>query len=269
MRDNFLSGRRILPYTIGVLAVILIAIILVVGAFSQTKTQTSNSAFADLPVPSTIPTVVTSPTLPAATPSIAEPTQTPYPLVERDFDTWFYRVALSNPPSAVVVYTTTSISALQSYAASSRALASQLAGQGGQIEVVVTFRSYVSPEQYRSWVAAKGLTPLLTSVRFVDANGLRGATGIAPKDGDVLPLGAQSTPASSAISGVMAVRGTIAAAQLMQLANDPLVFIPDCTTTKVRHDLTQDNVPGAEQTTVQLGSPFWDMEDFGLSNFQQ
>jgi hypothetical protein len=192
--------------------------------------------------------------------------------------------------SAGVRYNADTIDDLFAYAEANRQLASQLAAGGGEVEIYITFRTYVEPEQFRSWARTIGLKATWSAIRIVtDVNAVIGVEGY---ENDPLPQvvyeeqlrpfseEAQREPqrAIREIKGIYYTFGSVPADKLIQIANDPLVFIADVTPNIVRQELIKAGIPGAEQASVGIGTtfdasvttPFWDMEGkFGLDKFQK
>lgn len=200
---------------------------------------------------------------------------TPEVLRARDMGTWRYVVSRGRDDlgrtyvAASIHHDTSSVATLQAFAAVNRVLAAQLATTSGQVEVLVTFRSYVSPEQYRTWVAQRGLAVDTTDLRVLEASGRRAGLGVTARPDDVLPESSLhgSSPDNSTIVGVNGARGTIPTNRLLELASDPLVFIPDVTPAIVRQEMV-GIVSDPNQIYMSLEGQFWQMEDFGLENFR-
>jgi hypothetical protein len=178
---------------------------------------------------------------------------------------------------AAVNYDNQSVAGITAYAAANRTLATQLAGSGGNVGIEITFRSYLTVEQFRTWVAARGVNATETTLRYVDANGRRVTHGIAARPNDVLPQTSLELAASPpknvggqrTLRGVFQTSGTVAANRLPDLIADTQVLLLDVTPRAVQDDLIAAGVPGGSQAQVQRrGTPFWQMEDLGLENFR-
>lgn len=215
------------------------------------------------------------PPIPSAQPSHTQGPRivsTPEVLRGRDMGAWSYVVSRGSDGTgtyvaAAVRYDTSSVSSLQAYAAANRVLAGQLAITEGEVEVLVTFRSYVLPDQFRAWVARKGLTVQTTGLRILDASGRRTGLGVSARQNDVLPESDLGWPGDPDTEGVIETRGTIPTNRLLDLATDPLVFIPDVTPAVIRQEMS-GIVSDPGEISVSVGGAFWAMEDFGLQNFR-
>lgn len=193
----------------------------------------------------------------------SKPAETPSRILrERDFGAWRY-VAGQGPkgPAVLVFLANDSVSGLEAYAAANRELAKQLARPGSSTEVVITFRTYVAPDQFRVWARAKKLEVEMVEVR----TGGRGTLFIGANKDDPLP---QSSIADEAVVGVYSVRCGVAAERLPEIASDPLVFVADVTSTVARRDLAEAGIAGADNAEVRLHrGVFWSIENLGLGNF--
>lgn len=197
---------------------------------------------------------------------------TPDVLREADLGTWRYVVSRGSDDTGTYVaaslhHDTSSVTSLQAFAAANRVLASQLATTSGEVEIMITFRSYVSPEQYRTWVAQRGLIVETTGLRILSASGYRTGLAVTARPNDVLPESDFVWPNDPTTEGVIEARGTISTNRLLDLVNDPLVFIPDVTQTIVRRDIV-GIVPDPNAISMSLNGSFWQMEDLGLQNFR-
>lgn len=107
-----------------------------------------------------------------------------------DFGTWSYKAYRWHGPNSgirvVTNYDTSTVESLYAYAKANRELADQLADKGGTAQVQITFRTYVEPDQYRSWVKAHGLRVEYSELRLTDvtAGYPPDITAGAPPQGD-------------------------------------------------------------------------------------
>jgi hypothetical protein len=217
-----------------------------------------------------------------------------------DFDGWRYTYsALPNEGElwAEVHYDTQSVAALREYVALNRGLADQLAQTGGGARVDITFRTYLTPDQFRTWMQAHNLYAAWSGLRVLNAQGQRADLVLPWIYQDPLPqrlLDYWLTPANATpppvyglelphgdpreiggpftLRGVFYVTAMVDAAQLPTLAADPLVYLADVTPNAVRADLLGQGVnimsPYMSWVRVLPVSPFWQMEDFGLEQFR-
>jgi hypothetical protein len=200
------------------------------------------------------------------------PAGTPVVVRERNFGAWSYRAVRGERLYARVSFDLQTVSGLRAYADANRVLANQLSQRGERIEVQVTFRAPLTPEQFRTWVARHGMNVEVAGVRFIDGNGLRGALSISPEGDELLPQDVLDAPQNNIpgtqTEGVMNVRGSVEASQLPSVAADGYVFIADCTRAAIIEDLTAAGVPDATAFEIRVRSPSWEMEDLGLENFR-
>jgi hypothetical protein len=252
-RRTFLAGLLILVAG-GVVAAFGVPRI---GAPSQVP---KHMEFAATPEQTEVPT------------EVSRPEATAIPVRRRDFGAWRYsatRDFATSPIQATVEYDKQSIDALQRYAAANRAWATDLAGLGSLVEAVVTFRRTIDPDQFRNWAISNGMSVSLAALRTIEGQSMRGGIGIAGTSTDPLPQSEIGRlPPHGRIEGVYAAHGTILASRLPAVIRDPLVFLIDVTPTRVRQDLIAAGIADGEAASVTTGSPFWDMEDFGLDNFR-
>lgn len=280
--------KRPLFRTIGLLGVcggtILAVFAFLVLSRSATSTpqdqQMIGVATLPLPVLTTQPlaAVISDTSLPVPMPSL-----TPLPMQEEkqaDYGVWQYKAGKSIDlgAHAVITYDQSSVEALQGYAAANHTLAKQVAAEGGTVQVHITFRDYMAPDQFRTWVKSKGLTVLQTELRAIDAKGMPGTLGVYPQGDDPLPqtymsqgLEPQKQLAGDAgtLAGVFYTYATVDAANLLNISEDPLVFIADVTPNVVRRELITSGWLDVKLENVNVDPPhaFWEMERLGLENF--
>jgi len=194
-----------------------------------------------------------------------------------DFGSWHYTAyrGIRNSLDVTIQYDFESVNGIRAYAEANKKLTEQLASGGGQVEVYVTFRNYVSPEQFRAWVKATGLTSGPTTqvygiVRMVQQDGTR-ITAYTGPDAQTDKVQARWADVGAKVQGIVAARGWMATSQLLSLQKDQLVFLVDVTPNVVRNDLNANGVNGVDQARVMVipETPFWTMEDVGLDNFRQ
>jgi hypothetical protein len=65
-------------------------------------------------------------------------------------------------------------------------------------------------------------------------------------------------------AGVFGVECTVSVEQLLEIADDPLVFLADVTPTWVRRDLAEAGIAGAMQAPVSVDYPYGWMERLGM-----
>lgn len=283
-RSSYTSNIIRVGAGFGMLALLTV---LVLVATSNTNTKRPEVVQNVATLPSPVSTVYATIVQPSVT---VEVTTQPVASVQPDqevgqgnYGSWSYRAVRRNGQIlAGVRYDNNSVASLNSYAAANVTLANQLALQSGDVDVYITFRTYVSPAQFRAWATAKGLHVKESYIRVIEESGIDGGLNIAAIETDPLPQDRIDTILQK-VTGVRSVPGvyftiaTISANQLLQISTDPQVFLADVTPNIVRNELLAAHIPGAEQASVGIGgttevhqpSPFWKMEhDFGLENFQ-
>ena len=182
---------------------------------------------------------------------------------------------------AYVEYRRASVADLRAYADANRQLTNTLATKKGQADVQVTYKEPLSPDVFRNWSTTNGLTVAKAAARTLQGGTMRGTIGVAPGNlrnpgTDPLPLdllngqleAVRRSDPSMQVRGVYAARGTVDASHLTAMIADPRVFLLDVTPTVVRQELAAGGVIGADRADVDVATPFWNMEDLGLQNFQ-
>jgi hypothetical protein len=295
MKKRFSNVNSIASGFMRLAGLVLFGFLLIV-VISRTGTAQPNQNIATTPV-STVEATIWLATVtpnPQVTSTIGPGTVTPNPspqvtgtvisevVMERDYGVWSFR-AVSRPGMeswALVEFDYDSVSSLINYALANQALGTQLAAQGGQVDVGITFNTFVTPEQFRAWAPTKGLTIKETVLRTVDSNGQEGTISVpsapAPfNDKGLLPQDdldeIMHTPGwpTITIRGVYWTRATVDATRLPELALDPLVFLADVTPNIVRNELIAAGWTGVEHDNIRVdrNTPFWRMEELGLENF--
>jgi hypothetical protein len=189
---------------------------------------------------------------------------------QRDFGTWRYQLTESLDGLRIHVdFSDASIGDLQSYATANRALLPEVASLGGRAEVAITFVHTLNPDQFRAWARSKGIEATLVELRSSAPGSTGRATiGIVGTPDDPLPqdrLASHNLP----IHGVYAVRGTVEAGRLAEIAADQQVFLVDVTPAWVRNDLAREGIREGIHPRVNVKSPFWQMEELGLQHFSR
>ncbi|HKP52004.1 MAG TPA: hypothetical protein VJ183_05055 [Chloroflexia bacterium] len=185
----------------------------------------------------------------------------------RDYRLWSYVATRGTSGLSVIVsYIHGTEDDLQDFVALNNQRAGALALAGGVVDVLVTFRSLMEPDEFREWVPARGLDARLVSLRLQAAGGARGTLTVAAQKDNPLPedslrSGAGSLPPAL---GVYSVRGFIPAERLPDLTSNPAVFVADVTLTLARLELLDANIPGAKDAAVNAESPFSELEELGM-----
>lgn|GEM_PF-2316581 len=249
----------------------------------------------NVPLPEAIQTQAAQATIIAAAPTVIAETATAHALLptataasiptleevlERDYGTWSYIAGRSSSAGmgASIRYDISSVAALNAYALANRALAAELVTRGGEVEVYITFRTYLAPAQFRAWVAANGATVKRSMLRTIYPDGQLGTVGQGTHPGDTEPLpqhrldqALNPTPRGTrpTLRGLYWTLITVQATQLPGIVADPLVFLADVTPNVVREDLAAAGWEGVAQAIIDVNpnSPFYMMEELGLENF--
>jgi hypothetical protein len=188
------------------------------------------------------------------------------------------------------MYDHSSVEKLRAYARANQGLANQFAHTSGSMKVSITFRTYVAPAQFRTWVQAHGIQVESSALRATAASSdgqgtdhitlIIGATDSDPLPQAVIdqdlapptPEGLRNTVSTqnSTLQGVFETDGIVPSAQLLTIANDPTVFLVDVTPAVVLQHLASVGVPDLTRVTIEgqkLGT-FSYMEGLGLEHFR-
>lgn len=290
MQTNTSTGKQ-LPTIAGVLVLTVLATLLIVVTLpSQAQQAVGQSAItvkASHPAPRYLIRGSETISLPRGMTQTVE-------VYRADLGSWQYDASPRKEfgqdiLSIAIRFDDSSVASLKAYAETNRQLATQLATEGGAAHVMVTFRSYLAPEQFRAWVAkyairgdATLMNPALgvmVEMRATEANGLRATAdvwlGIKGQPDPLLQSSIDDliAPHNPGIkppifNGIFMTRGEVDAKQLPMIANDPLVFVADVTTEYATRDLAAAQVKGANEVDSDERSPIWRMEDYGLQNFR-
>lgn len=283
MKAQLASLNSILRTAFG-LGVLGATILLISGMFTArgAAQYTQGSSRSQPPPPVGTVAVGNALATPTSNTKASAPKQQPQgqEVKRADFGSWGYVARRDgHGVHAVVSYNPNSIQSLNAYVEANRTLARQLATNKGQRVVVnVTFHKYLAPDEFRAWAGSMGLDVKSTQLRFLDANDLSGTIAIdkQPNESSVLPQDNIDAALKSMRSdnrlreflGVFYTNATMDVSRLPALANDPLVFLADVTQNVVSKDLLTSGVQGvgANTVTLNLPTPIWQMEKFGLMN---
>ncbi len=270
-----------LPLTAAVLALVALAALLVAVAWQpQAQLPAAQSAVTSKvkhPAPTYL--ILGTETLPGE-----KGGSITIPVYRANLGSWQYDASPKKEFGQDVVYLgirydDSSVASLKAYVEINKKLAAQLAAEGGTAHVMVTFRSYIAPEQFRAWTNRYGINLYEIEMRGMEANGLRSTSAVRPNmPGQPDPLLQSSIDRQFAahrpgdkpatFNGIFMTRGEVDASQLTSIANDPLVFLADVTTEYATRDLAAAQVKGADKVSSDEHSPIWRMEDYGLQNFR-
>lgn len=237
--------------------------------------ETSEALLTQLVVGATVlaETATAHALLPTAT--MSPPPPTPERVSQRTFETWSYRAfSISGRVYADIRYDNDSVASLKAYAKANRQLADQLAAQGSQADVYITFNRFVTPEEFRVWAPARGLSIERSDLRTMGPDGREGTLGhrAHPYDKEIQPLDRldEFLEPGWTVRGVYWTVATVDTARLPELASDSLVFLADVTSNVARNDLVAAGWLGAEEASISVNGgepPFGSMEDLGLEHF--
>jgi hypothetical protein len=283
---NSVVGRII---SFGVLALVVLLLATMLGATGSAKPGEKGS-LGQVPAPIetvfVLPTVGT-PALPVSSVTVVQPTPSAVraaEVLERDYGVWGYKVSryvdAPTTTSGNINYDFDTVAELNAFAAANQVLATSLASRGGQAEVYVTFRTYLTPEQFRAWIRARGANVGQSMLRTVYPDGQEGTLGQGSHQGDTEPLPqdrldkALQIQLRGEVKYALTLRGlyytliTVDATRLPEIAADPLVFIANVTPNVVRNELHAVGWQTQEKSLfVNPPTPFWKMEELGLENF--
>lgn len=182
--------------------------------------------------------------------------------------------------AAVILYDDKSLAGIEVYKEANKTLVKQLAGESKQVDVSVTFRNFVEPDKFRSWITSLGIKVTDADVRAIDSVGNQIALFVSPQPGDgplpqesldraVRPHERSGAGASGTIVGVYYVRGKVDAAKLQAIADDPLVYLADVTPNIVRKELTAAGWEDVDKAGIRVQPPhsFFKMEEIGIWKF--
>ena len=200
-------------------------------------------------------------------------------LRERRFEVWSYTASrkdsdLRSPLRATVNYKHEAVADILAYAKANQALHTEVANQGGQLEVAVTFVYPVEADWFRAFAKENGFQVQTAQIR-IGAPGTSGSgtMSISGTADDPLPQENIDNVAmgffSNSMGGVFGAYGTVDAQKLGQMASEPRVFLVDVTPAWVRHDLARNgfDVDKDMQEPVTVDLPYGWMERLGLENF--
>lgn len=167
------------------------------------------------------------------------------------------------------------------YVVANRHMLAQVSGNGGQKEVWIIFRDYITPGDFRTFAKAHSLSTTVTYMRGIDES--KGQKDyikmrITPLPGNSNPIpqtkldeinryDAAKSPKFT-FKGVYTTRTWVGAKELPAIAADPRVFFVDVTPNIVRSDLTAAGIAGAEKANVEAGGDaiFWYIENGKLNS---
>ncbi len=230
------------------------------------------------------------------------------PILQRDYGAWSAVVAWEQPtPSAAnrepvygyIRYDDNSVAGLTAYVRANQALAPQLAQQGGDAEVRITFRTYLSPDQFTTWAAQAGLqiknlqlgvlyepdpqfpTPvpcpqcrggggggLMRVDNWIDLMAQLGDTApqLKTRIDKAVALREQDVRAQGyklqKLQGVCFTTATVPARQLPALANDPQVFLAEVTGEFLRRQVRATGRTEPVRMIYGLASNSWSHNSF-------
>jgi hypothetical protein len=205
--------------------------------------------------------------------------------MERNYGSWRYIAGIVEDGQdghieAIIHYNNRSIEGLRTYAQTNRELADELASKGGEATLYITFRTYLEPDQFRTWATEMGLQVERSELRVVDGNGQPGTLSVGGGDKNQGPLPEarmnesleriDSAAGVESIKGVMFTQATVEAGKLAEISKDPLVFLADVTINIVSNELASAGWPQVEETVFNISPThaFPKMERFGLENFK-
>ncbi len=184
---------------------------------------------------------------------------------------------------ATVNYKSDTADQVRSYVDANRSQLPKVEAMSGKVEVRITFRNYLQPDQFRNWVKTYNLSQPWSLMRAIDdpqkGNGYI-TMSITPTQDDPDPLpqfymnfhlsGLKDHHPGAVFKGVYFTRGWVDAGQLAAIVSDTNVYFVDVTPNLVRMDLAANGIDGGDKAdvTVEPDTPFHTMELVGLDQFK-
>ena len=244
---------------------------------------------AFLPLPTPVPTAEPSATpYPEVIPRYASrctvPSPRPYPMaynyvgdttptptidvvIARDFANWCYQVVrVQGHLLSDVSYDRSTIAALETFGATNRDLAEELAQEGGRKYLFAFFRDPLEPGDFRAWVRENN----------VWAEGVLGDCSNCPTGGLGWRMASRDEPyyddgPEGTHQVVVGVWGSVEAELLPRVASSPPVFIADVTSNILQRDLDATGLidaAGLEKVPYLEMMPILPMRELGLQRFE-
>ena len=187
MKNSFAHVKNALRTGVGIGVLTLTTLLLLAALLSVGTTRSEQRSIAAL--------------------SSTSPTPVGDVVVSRDdFGSWKYTAMRgARGIHAIINYDASSAQALHNYAAANQALAEQVASNGGEARINITFRSYVQPDHFRSWATAKGLRVERCELRGIDTNGIDTTIYLTLRENETDPL--PQGLVDSGLKGLSALRG--------------------------------------------------------------
>jgi hypothetical protein len=193
----------------------------------------------------------------------------------KDFGAWSYYIADREDGwlRAMVTFDHNSVKGIRDFADANRVLANQLADSTDQVEVEVTFRELMTPEEHRAWATAAGIT-YFDNVHMMADDPLSGSAEMVVRVGSPQPPPQTRYDEEKAahnlndrIQGIDSFRGKVDASRLPAIAADPKVFVADVTMNVVRNDLRAAGITDRADIHNSV-VVFYFMKQLGLENFK-
>jgi hypothetical protein len=193
----------------------------------------------------------------------------------RSFGTWSYTVDKTLDPSMNLLYVLIkfdyeSAEGIRVFQATNRQLATELASDGGEIDAVITFKRYLTMDELRSWSHAH--RSRVSNIYFHQDNDPSQPTLVY---GNTLESMDERDPWADDYydklmnSGAFRVDATFSSTHLLEITEDPLVFLADVTPNTVRRDLVAQGFGRYEEwggVPFGVHSPFEEQKEFGLAD---
>jgi len=171
-----------------------------------------------------------------------------------------------------------SVAGLKAYAAESRRQGEFLLRQGvDQFYVLVVFNHPLSVEEFTRLVADADMQVKRYSIDVIDGQGMRATIGGSPIGGELVPAWmlqdalqrmAEVSGGQTKFVGFYEVEGIVSGEGYKKLLAHPRVFLVDVSVT-LAHRILRERGWKVRLDKIQRtgGSPYWDMENFGLEHF--
>ncbi|MEA2575242.1 MAG: hypothetical protein QOH93_2540 [Chloroflexia bacterium] len=187
---------------------------------------------------------------------------------ECDFGDWSYQVGHADDGllHASVNLHKKTISGLNTYAIANKIMAKQLARLSGPIHVAISFRDYMTADQFRAWAKARGVQVQQAQLSTGGTGPGRVTVGIEGTPDDPLPEGEFNHWGGKDMRGVFGAYATVDASRLMEVASDNNVFLADVTADYIPYDAKKAGLD-VKPKDVSVWIEFPTMEELGLGNF--
>ena len=178
-----------------------------------------------------------------------------------------YQVAVILSPEsgkhvASAIFDNESVAGIEGFARANRERAQEVFVRHSEVKTMVTFARPLSFDEFRDLMSQQGITVHEFAIRSIE-NGMRATTFGRPDGNDIAPQARYEMMAGAGdeFKGFIWAEATLTSAGYNHLAASPDVYLLDITEALVRDELA-GRFTGLE---VIRHSPYWNMEDLGLT----